>query len=730
MKLQPSDDIRKNPSPIIVFILLACVIVLVYSNTFNASWHLDDQPNILNNDYLHLNSLSFADLINTLYTNVNKPGELNDKMYRPVACFTFALNWYFGKDNVFGYHVVNIAVHIFTAFFIYLFLIQLFKTPNTKFAENINPVYVCVLASLLWATNPIQTQAVSYIVQRMAQLAAFFYILGMWAYIKARLCNGFLQKMLFATLAILSYILAIYSKSNAVMLPLSIVLTETIFFQSVYKKETKLALVLTVSLILGAIFLFGTFFFLKGNPFSVLTSYDHRTFTLVERLLAEPRVVMFHLSQIFFPLAGRFSIAHDITLSSSVFTPWTTLPSILAIAFMIGFSFYHSQKFPLLSFAVLFFFLNHIIESSIIGLEIIFEHRNYLPSFFLFLPLSFWICKLGSTYYRTNKIAFTSVLCFSLLLISFFSINAYLRNNVWKNDFTLWSDAITKAPNNARVSNILAIKLAWGDNSTHPKRYDMALQLFESSLEQHFPSKEIKADIYNNMANIYFEFKGNNPKAIHFYEEAIKTAPEKLKIRKDFAKALIAMKNFDYAHEQIDFLIKKNENIALYHNLKGHILLWEKDYTTALNHFKKAYELKPGEPSVLLNTCVALSLSGYYQRAEKLLLESIKAYSNDMTFYLVLIENSIRSGEDELSEHYISLLFKLFSKDQIMYGIENLTNNPKLAPISKQILDPVLKVYLKNYPDISLKLENKHMQSMCNNKILDRKPCCILWFVS
>ena len=113
---------RLAPFLLITFLLLSC-----YSNSFNAGWHMDDKPNILDNIHLHINSLSPNHLANTFYTNPKSPNQLGSSPYRPVACLTFALNWYFGKDDVFGYHLVNISVHIFTAFFLVFFFSPFFQ---------------------------------------------------------------------------------------------------------------------------------------------------------------------------------------------------------------------------------------------------------------------------------------------------------------------------------------------------------------------------------------------------------------------------------------------------------------------------------------------------------------------------------------------------------------------------------------------------------------------------
>ena len=253
-----------------VFLILSLAVISIYSNTFHASWHLDDKPNILNNYFLHLDSISFEKLKNTFYTDVHNPFQLGEKLYRPVPCLTFALNWYFGQDSTFGYHAVDIAIHIFTAFFLFLFILNIFNTPNLEKKTYNYTVLISILACLLWAANPIQTQAVTYIVQRMAQLAALFYIMAMYTYIKGRLSNSLCLQWVFFAMTVLFYALAVYSKQNAVMFPFSIILVEMIFFQDLIDKKVQYRLGMVAGLFAVLIVLFGIIFFFKGDPLGFL----------------------------------------------------------------------------------------------------------------------------------------------------------------------------------------------------------------------------------------------------------------------------------------------------------------------------------------------------------------------------------------------------------------------------------------------------------------------------
>ena len=146
--------------PLIVFGVLLLFVFCAYSNTFQSAWHLDDYPNVVNNARLHLRDFSPNSVINTFFS---RSGAFNN-LYRPVSCLTFAINWYFGNGNVGGYHFVNISIHFLTAFFLFLTILNLYKSPGLTAKNKRYGFWIALLSALLWALNPIQTQAVTYIV--------------------------------------------------------------------------------------------------------------------------------------------------------------------------------------------------------------------------------------------------------------------------------------------------------------------------------------------------------------------------------------------------------------------------------------------------------------------------------------------------------------------------------------------------------------------------------------
>jgi hypothetical protein len=170
-----------------VFLLFFLIVFSAYSGNYDASWHFDDYPNIVDNPRIHIKDFRLDTLKGTFFAAFDNGQYLGRRVHRPVPFFILALNWYIGKDNVTGYHIVNNTIHLLTTFFLFLTVLNLFMSPNLKGKYQGSEYSIAFLSAVLWAVNPAQTQAVTYIVQCMASLAAMFYLIGIYFYIKARI---------------------------------------------------------------------------------------------------------------------------------------------------------------------------------------------------------------------------------------------------------------------------------------------------------------------------------------------------------------------------------------------------------------------------------------------------------------------------------------------------------------------------------------------------------------
>lgn len=678
-----------NWKQLYLLILFSAFIFLIYSNTFESSWHFDDFPNIVNNPSLHLENLNLKSIIRSFFADP----VYHNKIYRPFAGITFAINWYFCRDHVSGYHIVNIIIHIVNTWLLFLVIRRLLSTQSFKDNEKEKKYLIAFMASGLWAVNPIQTQAVTYIVQRMVLMSTTFYLLSVLFYLKARLHdNPYASSVLyFGCMA--CFILALGSKENAVMLPFALLLMEICFFRQIrlriFRKQFLYFIaggILCILLVgISVFFVTGTrdiFFFLKG--------FEDRSFTLSQRLLTEPRIIVLYLSQIFYPIPQRLSFAHDITISTSVIAPWTTLPAILFIFLSIGLSLSQVNKRPVIAFSIIFFFLNHIVESSFIPLELVFEHRNYLPSLFLFLPVSTGLHSLLRYYEKNNRFIYKSLISLVIIFIMLMGVGTYVRNRAWATEISLWTDAQKKAPGNARASQNIALYYK------KTRQYNKALSHYKKSLYLYSDRPgQSKALAYNNMGNIYREL-GAYETAVSLYEKALSIFPINQTSRLNMINTLIEMKKWADALRNINYLISNSFYLDQCYHLKGLVLIRLKRYPEAIESLEKAMELSPGNPEIITKIGMAYSLMGSYEQAAHFLKQAKALQNDNVLISLYLIETWVKYNKLNLIDQNLDDFFSRIQAKDIFRFIENQQNDSFSIPLDRKRIIPVLAEKFRN----------------------------------
>ena len=679
-------------------ILLACISV--YSNSFHASWHLDDGPNILDNKSIHLKEISLPELALASGFFQNDSSSQPAIRFRPIASISFAMNWYAGTDHVFGYHIVNVGIHILCAWVLFFLLQSFFKTPNLLgFCES-DEKNIALMASVLWAIHPIQTQAVTYIVQRMTLLATLFYLSGMICFIYGRIRIERGSRWGLYSGSFLCLLLAMGSKENAVTFPLSLALIEIIFFTNFSEgahlnSSFRIIIAAIVSTgILSVLLAYST----MSNPFAFINWVSSaRPFTLVERLLTEPRVIIGYLSQIFYPLATLFSIEHSVTVSTSLLNPVTTLASIVLITGLLVYAIFQIPKKPVLSFCILFYFLNHIIESTVIPLELVFEHRNHLPSAFIFFPVAMLIVK-GLRYYQRMGRQFMILFCFAVttLFIVVLGVTTYMRNAVWASEKTLWEDALAKAPQSARPYERLALYYS------NAGLIDKALSLYEASLTKQRSNRFSLALNFGNVGNIYSR-KMEFEKALELYDTAISVDPSFHLAMYNKALVLANMGRWEETKNIMENLMSHEKSTWEYCSLFGFALWKRNDPVEALNYFRKALQLSPTNSYLYLNIGACLNNMGHHSQANWFLRQSHQMSHDNIIPIFCLIDNELTSRNSVMLHRDTSYLLKRFSIDQIEEGLLRFSKETMLPSVSTEALKSFISESLKLRADVLLR---------------------------
>lgn len=539
----------------IIFILL----ITIYSNSFDCSWHFDDYANIVNNGAVHIRSLSWGELEKSMHGI-----SASDRWSRPLSYVSFALNYHFHGLDVFGYHVVNFIIHYLTAFFLYLFILVTLRLPvfNGRYEDRAQTI--ALLSAVLWAINPLQVGAVTYIVQRMASLAALFYILSMLFFLKGRMADQAGKRRVLFLFSVITGILSISAKENAAILPLTLLLFDLILIQGFSPENIKRSLKYVIPAVLSILGI--AFLFFESIP-SIIGDYSIRPFTPWERLMTEPRVVLFYISLLLYPITERLTLIHEFGVSTSLTDPWTTGAAILVILVVLILALLKARKWPLISYCLIFFFLNHVIEGSFISLELVFEHRNYVPSMLFFVPLSLFFVALISRFLRRKVLCLFLTLAMSIFIM-LQGLTVYIQNNIWKNEISLWRDNVEKAPRVHHVRQNLAT--AYFIEGRLPE----ALEELNKALES-YSSADItkKARTHGLMAE-YYLLQGDQDKALHHSLEGLKLNPQYHQSYHRIAEILLQREQSpDDAEDAIKKAIVLNNSSSTYRLTYAKILL-------------------------------------------------------------------------------------------------------------------------------------------------------------
>jgi len=611
-KLSEAETITTNKwslfnKPIVHFFLIAIVGLLVYSNTFNVPFHFDDILNIVKNYRL-------KDL-NTFWPPSGT---------RWLGFLTLALNYHLGGLNVTGYHIVNLAIHILNAILVYLLVVFTFRTPYFKVSvisasvsnqpnqftlSTFKPLnYLPLFIALIFVAHPIQTQAVTYIVQRFTSLATMFYLLSLVMYIKWRESKGqraegkeqqamsneqrvksYAPSSMLYAVSLFSAILAMKTKEISFTLPIIIVLYEFMFFQGKIKRRILFLMPIILTMLIIPLSIIGTDKPI-GDAIGELREAAQETEEIPRwsYLFTQFRVIVTYIRLIFFPI--NQNLDYDYPIYHSFFNPEVFL-SFLFLLTIFSFAVYllYVKHYTLsasrfLSFGIFWFFITLSVESSIIPIrDVINEHRLYLPSLgiiIVFVLTTFYVLRLVI---RAPLRSLTITCLLLTTIIIALSMAAYQRNAVWQDEMSLWEDVVRKSPQKAKGHYNLGIAY-YNKGLT-----DMAIEHYQIALR--LKPDYVKA--HNNLGNAYKD-KGMTDKAIEHYQVALKLNP-------DYAEAHMNMAN-DYddkgmtdkaiEHYQIALRLKPDYAEAHY-NLGvtyGRIGLLDK----AIKEYQTALRLNPG----------------------------------------------------------------------------------------------------------------------------------------
>jgi protein O-mannosyl-transferase len=473
-------DEERFPSPanhVLIFLAIALLGFFLYSPALQGEFVSDDYVFIVDNPAIR--------------SDVNFPQVWSSFPTRFLAMLSFAGNYHLGGLQVFGYHLVNVLLHVGNAILVYLLIVLVCGSSAFSKVNSARSQTIAVLSALIFLTHPLQTQAVSFISQRTALLGAFFYLGTLVSYAVARRKK---HKGLFYV-SLLAMGLGVFSKEMIVTAPVMILCYE-VFFAEDWRRNWQELLVRLAPFFLLAAMIPVILLAQRPTLFNFNEQLAQGSFSW-EYFLTEVNVLRTYLRLFLFPLNQNY--VYDYPLAETAFAPMTTY-SILLHAGLILLSGILFNRNRLVSFAILWFYLTSSIEAATVTFvhrEVIFEHWLYLPMVGL---------ALGAAAVLPQGITLRQKACFGLCGVSILALMTltFQRNQVWRHEISFWEDVVKKSHRKPTVY------LGLGSAYLHRGEEEKAFETLQRGLalyggERKNPSameRKFLVKVYNNLGVI------------------------------------------------------------------------------------------------------------------------------------------------------------------------------------------------------------------------------------
>ncbi|TQE98425.1 MAG: tetratricopeptide repeat protein [Spiribacter salinus] len=431
---------------------LAVAVFSIYLPGLSGGFIFDDYPNIVRNSDLAIDQITPSALATLVFDNASGP------LNRPIAYITFAIERYLVGLDPSVMKTTNVVIHFINSLLVFGLLRRLLAWRTLKFnaAFVIPNQWFAFLIALAWAVAPINLTSVLYIVQRMESLSTLVMLAGLLGYVhgRVRLARGSPNALrwLWASIGF-GLAIGVLVKESAVMLPVYALVIEAVFFRfgAAGSGERQAVLRLYAALlaapaVLGAIWI--------APRILGADAFGNRDFTLSERLWTQARVLWHYMAWTLIPNTGSLSLYHHgFPISHGPLTPWTTMPAAVGLG-ALGYSAWAVRRLaPWIAFGVLWFFVMHLLVSTVVALELVHEHRNYMGSLGLITALFALVLDRRIIDLRTIRVAALAA------VIALFAVVTSLRSYQWGDPVRHMLTEVQEQPDNDRARFGLAKQL-------------------------------------------------------------------------------------------------------------------------------------------------------------------------------------------------------------------------------------------------------------------------------
>ncbi len=563
---------RQDPKYLISAVIgLFIATVVCYANSFGGVFVFDDIPCIVENDSNR-----------TLQSAVSAtPEEIPTGLHRrSVVRFSLAANHEFGRLNTLTYHAVNLAIHFIAGLVLFDLIrrICLLEKMPDQIREMALPI--SFVTALIWLVHPLQTESVTYIVQRLESMMGMFYLLTIYCLLRATQ-SEFAKTGYFFAIAFCW--LGMSSKEVMFTAPLTVLLFDRVFLADSWKEVFAKRWFVYLCM-------FGSMGWLlyqvstQTDAFAAKQDNDaFFKYSRVEYLRTQPLAILFYIKMTLLPLGQ--CIFHYWPPADSAFNLY--LPAIIVVFFLAA-SVFLLWKKPMIGFLVVSFFLILSVTSSFkpLGMMVV-EHRMYLPlaPLVLLLVLLSWL-----VISRLDRDTAQKVFIGLWVLIAIgLGTKTVIRNTVYYSEMAMWKDVVEKSPQNPKAHYGVAKLL------TDQEKFADAIPYFKKSIEL----RPEYADAYLMLANVSRK-TGNTEEAIANYRLAIQYNDQSSEAHNNLG-ALIVAKDPVQAEIHYKKAIDANpRNAGAYYNL-GNIYLRKKQWNVAIKYYNLALRIDSKFEAALLN---------------------------------------------------------------------------------------------------------------------------------
>jgi len=627
--------------------ILAAAACVTYCRTFDVPFTFDDYVNIVWNFRLR---------------SLNVPVIFRMKPSRFLAMLSFALNYHVNGLSVWPYHAVNLFIHIAASLGVFWLLGGLMRALERKGVRiGAHGRWIRLFGAAVFALHPLQTQAVTYIIQRIESLAGMFYILAVAAYLSARLAQTRRKRALMFLAAFLATVVAMFCKETAFTIPFTILAVELVVLSegkgaAALLAKAKRLLPLFVLLPLVPVLL---------NVQGVLRriKYDSGV-TPLPYFFTQMKVHLIYLRLLFFPWGQR--IDYDVTLTQTPFEPAIIIGFVVMLALAVT-AFVLARKAPLVALGIFWYFLAISISSSFIPIpDMLFEHRLYPAMPGLALVLCGILLKLRWRPWMAPALAAVALVLGAL---------TFLRNEVWRRPELLWADNVAKCPEMPRPHLNLAMVYANKAKKENPDSPDYTRAKLE--LEKAIELRPTYGAAYYKRGLLY-ESEKNLSAAIESYRLAVgaKRTRGGVKVRVDkgtFAAASERLgiilfrekKDNEGARELFEISLRLNPHNAFCHANLGRVYSNLGRSRKAIEHSREAFRLQPNLIFALQTLGIEYMKLKDAKKARQAFLKIIELYSNvepsarDRSVYKNLAAAYALENDSENEKKYLEEALKL-----------------------------------------------------------------------